>query len=46
MSFPELWIIAGPNGAGKTTCAQTKPILDILPDVSFFNPDDREWAKP
>jgi predicted ABC-type ATPase len=45
MSAPELWIIAGPNGAGKTTCAQTKPIVDLLPDVAFFNPDDRTLLK-
>jgi predicted ABC-type ATPase len=45
MTASELWIIAGPNGAGKTTCAKTKPIADLMPDVSFFNPDDRTLLK-
>lgn len=45
MSAPELWIIAGPNGAGKTTCAKKKPISDLLPDVVFFNPDERTLSK-
>jgi predicted ABC-type ATPase len=45
MSVPELWIIAGPNGAGKTTCAKAEPISALLPNVTFFNPDDRTLAK-
>ena len=45
MSSPELWIVAGPNGAGKTTCVKKGPISILLPDVSFFNPDDRTLEK-
>ena len=45
MSLPELWIVAGPNGAGKTTCVQKEPISQLLPNVTFFNPDDRTLAK-
>ncbi len=45
MTAPELWIIAGPNGAGKTTCAKTKPIAQLMPDVAFFNPDERTLQK-
>lgn len=45
MSGPELWLIAGPNGAGKTTCAQKEPIVNLLPDIPFFNPDNRTLAK-
>ncbi len=45
MTTPELWIIAGPNGAGKTTCVKTKPISDLLPDLAFFNPDERTLMK-
>jgi predicted ABC-type ATPase len=40
MAHPTLWIVAGPNGAGKTTCVQKQPISAILPNVTFFNPDD------
>jgi len=45
MAAPELWIVAGPNGAGKTTCVQREPIAALLPQVTFFNPDDRTLAK-
>ena len=45
MAEPELWIVAGPNGAGKTTCVQKEPISHLLPDVTFFNPDDRTLVK-
>ena len=45
MDGPEFWLVAGPNGAGKTTCVQKEPISNILPAVSFHNPDDRALEK-
>ena len=45
MKPPEFWIVAGPNGAGKTTCVQKEPISLLLPNVTFFNPDDRTFLK-
>lgn len=45
MKCPEFWTVAGPNGAGKTTCVQKEPISQILPNVTFHNPDDRTLLK-
>jgi predicted ABC-type ATPase len=45
MATAQLWMVAGPNGAGKTTCTQRKPIANLLPKVTFYNPDDRTLAK-
>ena len=45
MAGPEFWLVAGPNGAGKTTCVQKEPICQLLPAVTFFNPDDRTLEK-
>ncbi len=45
MNPPILWIVAGPNGAGKTTSVQRAPIAQIIPQVSFLNPDDRTLEK-
>ena len=45
MQVPQLWIVAGPNGAGKTTCVQKEPISQILPSVTFLNPDNLTLEK-
>jgi predicted ABC-type ATPase len=45
MAGPEFWLVAGPNGAGKTTCVQVEPISQLLPAVTFLNPDDRTLEK-
>lgn len=36
---PTFWIVAGPNGAGKSTLVQAAPINQVLPGVTFWNPD-------
>jgi predicted ABC-type ATPase len=45
MLVPEFWIVAGPNGAGKTTCVQKEPLSLYIPEVAFFNPDNRTLEK-
>ena len=45
MAGPEFWLVAGPNGAGKTTCVQMEPISQLLPAVTFLNPDYRTLEK-